>query len=213
MAKKRGPREGSASQAIRVYIGENPTVGPTAIQEAMAAQGLTVSKSLINNLKYGKNKVVGKARRGRPPKAATAAARSARGDSSSTAVAEAPTGARGEKANAIVAAFHSLGRKTKASVIVRTLREQGIVVSPAHVAKIKFRINARRKARREATAVGGMAVGGMAATGMVRPLGRPRREVSDEVSVNDLLEAKTLVDRLGGVDRASKLLSVLSKLL
>ena len=60
----------SKSAAIREYISANPSAGPTAIYDALAKQGIKVSKGLVSVVKYSKPKP-GK-RRDRPVKAQTA---------------------------------------------------------------------------------------------------------------------------------------------
>ena len=60
----------SKSAAIREYISANPSAGPTAIYDALAKQGIKVSKGLVSVVKYSKPKS-GKLRN-RPVKAQTA---------------------------------------------------------------------------------------------------------------------------------------------
>ena len=60
----------SKSAAIREYISANPSAGPTAIYDALAKQGIKVSKGLVSVVKYSKPKS-GKLRN-RPAKTQTA---------------------------------------------------------------------------------------------------------------------------------------------
>ena len=60
----------SKSAAIREYISANPSAGPTAIYDALAKQGIKVSKGLVSVVKYSKPKP-GK-RPDRPAKTQTA---------------------------------------------------------------------------------------------------------------------------------------------
>ena len=65
------PRAVNMSQAVRDYLDQKSQAPPSQITEALKAQGLTVSASLIGAVKYrGKDKLAGSRRarkRGRPP--------------------------------------------------------------------------------------------------------------------------------------------------
>ena len=67
---KRKTTAGSKSAAIREYISANPSAGPTEIYDALAKQGIKVSKGLVSVVKYSKPKS-GKLRN-RPAKTQTA---------------------------------------------------------------------------------------------------------------------------------------------
>jgi hypothetical protein len=71
------------------------------------------------------------------------------------------------------------------------LSAAGIKVSPTFVSMIKFKMKAKRKA------------------------GKKNRSNQAEglVTANDLLEAKKLADRVGGIEKAESLLGTLKKLL
>ncbi len=191
MAKKRGPRAESASQKIRDFIAGNPKAGPAAIQAALMEQGVNVSKSLINNIKYSKPKAAVKGRRGRKGKTAAVRAGGTNG-------AAAATGQRGEKADAVRGVFQTHGLRTRTRIVVQILADQGIAVSPAQVSKIKQSLRSKRRLERAM----GRAVGSKPA----------HATIAGAVSVRELIEAKGLVTRLGGIARTQHLLDVLHQL-
>ncbi len=69
----------TGSESIRQYIAKNPTAGPKAIELGLKAEGVTVSKALVNAVKYGKRRKSGTQRRSTAP-AVRAAARMKRGE-------------------------------------------------------------------------------------------------------------------------------------
>lgn len=97
------------------------------------------------------------------------------------------------KAPAIRDALNASGMDTPTKDIVAKLAEQGVVVSSAHVSNIK---STMRK-------------GAGAANGRGR---RPRKSAGDQISLANLIEAKRLADRLGGVEAAKALFDALSRL-
>jgi hypothetical protein len=68
----------TGSESIRQFIAKNPTAGPKAIELGLNAQGITVSKALVNAVKYGKGRKAGKTKRSNEP-VVQAAARMKRG--------------------------------------------------------------------------------------------------------------------------------------
>lgn len=99
------------------------------------------------------------------------------------------------KAQAIRDILNSSGMQTPTKDVVKTLSDQGIVVSAAHVSNIKAQL---RK--------GG---GKSGANGAGR---RGRKPAGDQVSVAALMEAKRLADRLGGIEQARAIFDALSRL-
>ena len=74
MAKKKAAEAGvNKSQAIRDYKAANPDAGPTAIMNALAEQGVTVTTALVSNALTNAKKKTVKKKPGRPPKAAATA--------------------------------------------------------------------------------------------------------------------------------------------
>lgn len=83
MAKKRAARGGGKSQAIRDYLGKNPDAGPKQAVEALAAQGVNVSRALVGVVKYKsgpKRRKVTRKRKVRRARTRAAAPRTTRTD-------------------------------------------------------------------------------------------------------------------------------------
>ncbi len=62
MAKKK--KKLNRSQAIRDFLAKDPAAAPKAIKTGLAKQGIEVSNSLVNAIKYGRPKT-GPGKRGR----------------------------------------------------------------------------------------------------------------------------------------------------
>jgi len=56
------PERGAKSRAVREYLKENKKAGPKEIVDALKAQGIEVTSTLVSNIKYGKR---GTGKRGR----------------------------------------------------------------------------------------------------------------------------------------------------
>lgn len=93
------------------------------------------------------------------------------------------------KSKAIREEFQAHGLQTRPKDIIAALAAKGIDVTAAHVSNVK------------ATLVSG---GGARSS---------RRNGKGEVAIDDLLAAKQLVDRMGGLERAKKAIDALAKLL
>lgn len=63
------PEHGARSKAIREYLKSNPAAGPNKVVAALKEQGLTVTKGLVSNIKYGgqSSKMTAKSRRRASP--------------------------------------------------------------------------------------------------------------------------------------------------
>jgi len=64
MGKKK--KKVNRSQAIRDFLAKNPGAMPKAIRDGLAKQGVVVSNSLVNAIKYGQPKAA-PGKRGRKP--------------------------------------------------------------------------------------------------------------------------------------------------
>jgi hypothetical protein len=100
------------------------------------------------------------------------------------------------KAQAIRDAAKTLGRKVRPKEIIAALAAQGITVSSPQVSATLKAAGYRRKSR-----------GGRSASAGSTAAGR-----SVEVSLDHLLAAKALADKLGSVEAARKAIDVLTKL-
>ena len=87
--------------------------------------------------------------------------------------------------------FAKRGIRTKRDIIVESLAKKGIEVSPTLVSQVK---SSRRKKRRKATAA------------------KTAKPSIPTVRVNDLIAAKTFVEKVGSLPRATEAMSTLAKL-
>jgi len=108
------------------------------------------------------------------------------------------SGSRGgaSKAQAIREAAQTLGRKVRPKEIIAALAAQGITVSSPQVSATLKAAGYRRKSRGRRAASAGSAAANR----------------SVEVSLDHLLAAKALADKLGSVEAARKAIDVLTKL-
>ena len=70
MARRSSQTTVNKSDEIRRYVAQNPSAGPKQIREDLGREGIRVTASLVNRIKYGGG--VKKKRRGRKAKVATA---------------------------------------------------------------------------------------------------------------------------------------------
>ena len=112
----------TGSESIRQYIAKNPTAGPKAIELGLKAQGITVSKALVNAVKYGKGRETGKKRRSRAP-VVRVAARMKRGEKTQAVrdyLAEHPEANR----KAVVEGLKAKGIKVKITLVSSLMYKQ-----------------------------------------------------------------------------------------
>lgn len=101
---------------------------------------------------------------------------------------------RGAKAQAIRDTFAKLGKKAKPSQVIADLKTQGIKASYSQVSTI------RKKVFKRGRKPGSKTVASAASMS------------SESISMDHLIEAKKLAEKLGGIDAARHALSALSKL-
>jgi hypothetical protein len=101
------------------------------------------------------------------------------------------------KAQAVRDEFKKQGIATAPKDVIAALKKQGITVAPAQVSNI--RTSLKGGAKKTKTAKG------------KRP-GRKPGATNASVSIDALIAAKKLVDRMGGVDKARRALDVLAQL-
>jgi hypothetical protein len=112
----------TGSESIRQYIAKNPTAGPNAIELGLKSQGVTVSKALVNAVKYGKGRDAGKKRRSRVP-VVRIAARMKRGEKTQAVrdyLAEHPEANR----RAVVEGLKAKGIKVKFTLVSSLMYKQ-----------------------------------------------------------------------------------------
>jgi arginine repressor len=188
MAKKKATQEGaSKSDLVRQYVGKNPGDSPKSIVEGLKSEGVEVSLALASKIKYDRAEKGG-AKKGRKKKVARRAAVAASSNGSE----------RGQKAEAIRQAARSIGGKVRPRDVIAMLKEQGIEVSSAQVSTTLKAMGMKRTRRgRKPGAVG------------AAPRAASR---SEAISIDDLIAAKKLVEKIGSVEAATQALSALAKL-
>lgn len=194
MAKKGVKRDGSKSQAIQDYLKANPGANSKAVKDALAKGGLSVSEGLVNKVKYSKpakKKTGGRkatTRKAVAPKAkATRRGRPAAGgvnmsDAIRDYIAANPAASRPEIRNA--------------------LQAQGVAVSNSLVNAVFMKVKK----------------GGGKSAKRGRP-GRPKAaraaapaSSGGNMSAAELINAKQLVDQLGGIGKVRDALALLEQL-
>lgn len=199
MAKKGVKRDGSKSQAIQDYLKANPGANSKTVKDDLAKTGLSVSEGLVNKVKY--SKPAGKKTGGRKVTARKTAA-------SKAAVPKRKATRRGRPAAGGVNMSEAIRSylKDNPSATQRETREslhaQGIPVSNSLVNQQFMKVKK-----------GG---GKLAKRGPGRPKAAPRAAapgaVGGNMSAAELINAKQLVDQLGGIDNVRNALALLEQL-
>jgi arginine repressor len=184
MAKKASKAGVNKTEMTRQYVAKHPTAGLKEIVEALRSEGVKISRSLAGKIKYGASGPK-KGRRSQKP-----GLRATSGNGAE----------RGSKAEAIRSAARSIGKKVRPRDVIAMLKEQGIDASSAQVSTTLKAMGMRRTRRGRDARVAAAAVARRASTN------------SDRVSLNDLIAAKRLVEKLGGIDQARTAMSALAKL-
>ncbi len=193
MAKKGAKRDGSKSVAIQNYLDANPGTGAQAVKDALAKDGVTVSLGLVNKVKYSKSagkgvKKKATARRGRPKVT----------DGSSTS----------DQIRAYMDAHPNATRPE----IRDALNAQGVGVSTSLVNAVYVKYLAKQ-GKKVKSARGGRRAGRPAAAPKAASTAAPRAAAaSGNLSAAELLNAKGLVDQLGGIEKVRQALSLLEQL-
>lgn len=195
MAKKGAKRDGSKSVAIQNYLDANPGTGAQAVKDALAKQGVDVSVGLVNKVKYSKTSGKGgkkksSGRRGRPKVTG--------GPSTSDQIRAYmdanPSATRPEIRDALNAQGVGVSTSLVNAVYVKYLAKQG--------KKVKSARGGRRAGKRSA--------GRPAAARSAAP--RAQATASGDLSAAELINAKGLVDQLGGIEKVRQALSLLEQL-
>ena len=105
------------------------------------------------------------------------------------------TKAKNGKVNKSAEIRKYLSKKPKAGPkeITEALGQSGIVVTPGFVSTIKTAVNKKKGGRKKKSARGGQAT-------------------TDRVSLSTLVQAKKLIDEIGGVEKAKDALNALARL-
>lgn len=185
-------RDGSKSQAIRDYLNSNPGATVRDVVEALAAQGVVVSVSLVNNVR-ARMRSAGGRKAGRGGKTVRVKKRAGRAGKINTS----------EK----IREYLEENPRATPTQIVKALSERGIEVSHALASMVKYdggknKKKGAKKKRRVRR--------GRPAAIAVQRTGGPVS--ARDLSARDLFEAKKLVDRLGGADMVRQALEALDQL-
>jgi uncharacterized protein YneF (UPF0154 family) len=194
MAKKGVKRDGSKSQAIQDYLNANPGANSKAVKDALAKDGLSVSEGLVNKVKYSKpagaktgSSNATPTKKAAPKRKATRRGRPAAG---------------GVNMSDAIRDFITANPSATRPEIRDTLQAQGVPVSNSLVNAVFMRVkkgggkSAKRGPGRPAAAVRAAAP---ASSG-------------GNMSAVELINAKQLVDQLGGIDKVRDALALLEQL-
>jgi uncharacterized protein YneF (UPF0154 family) len=194
MAKKGVKRDGSKSQAIQDYLNANPGANSKAVKDALAKDGLSVSEGLVNKVKYSKpagaktgSSNATPTKKAAPKRKATRRGRPAAG---------------GVNMSDAIRDFITANPSATRPEIRDTLQAQGVPVSNSLVNAVFMRVKK-----------GG---GKSAKRGPGRPAAAVRAAApavsGGNMSAVELINAKQLVDQLGGIDKVRDALALLEQL-
>lgn len=199
MAKKGVKRDGSKSQAIQKYLTENPEANAAAVKAGLAKDGLSVSEGLVNKVKY--SKPAGKKSGGRK---ATVRKTKAPKAAKQTPTRRGRPAAGGVNMSDAIREFITANPSASRPEIRDTLQAQGVPVSNSLVNAVFIKVKKG---------------GGKSGKGRFgRPKAAPRAasKVSTsnggDMSASQLINAKQLVDQLGGIANVRAALSLLEQL-
>ncbi len=198
MAKKGAKRDGSKSQAIQAYLDANPGANSKAVKEGLAKDGVSVSEGLVNKVKY--SKPAGKKTGGR--KATTRKTAAPKAKSKAKATRRGRPAAGGVNMSDAIRDFIAANPSATRPEIRDTLQAQGVAVSNSLVNAVFMKVKK-----------GG---GKSAKRGPGRPKAAARAAApaasGGNMSAAELINAKQLVDQLGGIDKVRDALALLEQL-
>ena len=194
MAKKGVKRDGSKSQAIQKYLAANPGANSATVKADLAKGGLSVSEGLVNKVKY--SKPAGKKTGARKATASKASAPKRK------ATRRGRPAAGGVNMSDAIRDFMTANPSATRPEIRDTLQAQGVPVSNSLVNAvfIKVRKGGGKKAKRGPgrPQVAARAAAPAAARG--------------DMSAAELINAKQLVDQIGGIAKVREALGLLEQL-
>ncbi len=194
MAKAEKP-ETSKKQLVTDYFAANPDATTAAVVDALGKQGIVISPRSVHTIKWSLKKSKWPAAK----KAAKKPAEKADATPQGTAAEPATDTARVNKTQAVKDYLKEY-RKAGPTEIVAALQAQGIDVSTNYVSNIKSQMGLKKKRTKPtAAAPEAAAAAAPAAAG-------------DEISLAALVEAKKLIEKLGGVDVAKRAIMALAQL-
>ncbi|MFP6764869.1 MAG: hypothetical protein VB858_14685 [Planctomycetaceae bacterium] len=186
MARKGTKRDGSKSQAIRDYFKANPGTGAKIAHAALAKQGVTVSLALVNKVKYEAGPIGKTARKKSITRRKATSSRRGRPAGGGVSLSDRIRGYMADNPDA-----------TRPE-IREGLKQQGVDVktSLVNAVFVKSHNGAGPKAKRG------------------RPGRKPAATASSAgtLSAAELIDAKKVVDSLGGIARVREALGLLEQL-
>lgn len=198
MAKKGAKRDGSKSQAIRDYLKANPGANSKTVKDDLAKTGLSVSEGLVNKVKYPGP--AGKKSGGRKATTRKATARKAAPKRKATRRGRPAAG--GVNMSEAIRDYLRANPFAKPKEVHDAMHAQGIPVSKSLVnAKI---MQARKSGLKSAKRGPGRPKAAKAAAAASSGGGN--------MSAVELINAKQLVDQLGGIDKVRDALALLEQL-
>lgn len=193
MAKGSATRDGSKSKAIVDFLAANPSAGAKTVVDELGKQGVSVSVGLVNKVKYSGAKPAGKKKAAKGPRPAAASTGGKRGR---------PT-AGGVNMSDAIRDYMNANPSASRPEIRDALNAQGVKVSTSLVNAVYIRVKAKS-----------------GSAGVVAKRGRRPASVSTPkasagtagISAQELINAKSLVNQLGGIDRVRQALGLLEQL-
>jgi arginine repressor len=189
-------KEISKSQAVRDYLTAHPEATTAEVVAAMKKQGIDISSPSVHTIKWSLKKSnwpAAKAAAKTP--AAKEAAKAEPHPAAAEPVAEAAKPSKTQAVKDYLAAHPKAGP----TEISTELMAQGIDVSTNYVSNIKFQMGLKKNRRKAKAAA-------PAAAAVQQPA------AEDQISLAALIEAKKLIEKLGGVDVAKKAIMALAQL-
>jgi hypothetical protein len=188
------------SQSIREYLAGHPAAMPKDVVAALKAKGVVVAPGLVGLIKFQMKRGASNAIRrgpGRPKGSKNKVTRMA---------TAAKTGSRSGNKSAAVREYLAANPTASPVQVQQALAARGIIISASLASQIKYskrgpgRPKGSRRGRRVAAVT-------------VQRVGRPVALGSNgRFSAEDLLAAKAIVDRVGGIEAAKRALDLLAEL-
>ena len=185
MAKKKAAGGPTKSAAVREYLQQHPDATAKDVVPALAAQGIEVKEGLVSVIRSSLKRKGG--RKGVKKKVA----RNGRAARTGSRAGKAPRGARSQA----VREYLSQNPDASPRQVVSALAAQGIDVKETLVGSIKYGKRAKTAGRKKGP-------------GRAKP-----SRANGTLTSDDLLEAKRLAERLGGIEQVRAALETLEQLI
>jgi len=191
----------SKKQAVQEYLAAQPDASTKDIIEALKRQGLEIAESTVYNVKWANNRDSSAA----PPRQKKNVSVAA------TKTDSAPSAAGTVNKTQAVKAYLANEPKATPLEISAALGAQGIDVAPNYAAGIKSSLKAKKRGKKTASKATSKPASPAPSAASSRPASSGPAD--DNVSLEALRKAKSLVRELGGLEQARQALKALSVLL